>query len=190
MGRHSPSPPHRSSVTTHSRGCPRGVLINAAVQQSPQRHPPAALPRGAPAAGSGPPLHLPSPPLVRGDTPAALAVPGCRPRRKAALYDVTPRLSARGADVRVDSGPSPPLLAARPRISAVVPRPRPRWWTSALTPRQLSTGNECYSRPIWTYAPEVCIIFCPQSARFFTLSKRLLTISHTMYLLANKVVSN
>ena len=50
-----------------------------------------------------------------------------------------------------------------------------------------------YTRPTTVSdIPEGCVLFDPQSARFFTFSDRLLIISHAMqmYLVSNKVASN
>ena len=53
---------------------------------------------------------------------------------------VIPRLSAQGADVRHGGRPLLPLPAARLRISAVVPRPRPQRLTSAPLPANYLQG--------------------------------------------------
>ena len=59
-------------------------------------------------------------------------------------------------------------------------------------------ANYCGPWPIWTNdngtavseIPKGCVLVSPQNALFFTFSDRLLTISHAMYLVSNKVTSN
>ena len=47
-----------------------------------------------------------------------------------------------------------------------------------------------YSHPIRTYIPEGCVLVGPRNSRFSIFSDRLLTVSHAIYLVSNKVASN
>ena len=106
----------------------RGALIPLAVPRPPQRYPPAAgrpVRRASRVRGNGPPLPLPSAPLVCGDTRSRLSARGADPRgRPAAAAATSPRGRPAGRVRSQRQASAPPPLPSSPLVRGDTP-PRP-----------------------------------------------------------------